>query len=42
MEMVDDDRLREKGYVVVRDTFYFSHALFLDLVERGFGTCGIA
>ena len=39
---MDDDRLLQKGYVVVTDNFYSSPALFRDLVQRGFGACGTA
>ena len=42
LELVDDDRLLQKGYVVVTDNFYSSPALFRDLVQRGFGACGTA
>ena len=42
MELVDDMRLQQKGYVVVTDNFYSSPALFHELVERGFGAVGTA
>ena len=40
--LVDDAWLQGKGYVVVTDNFYYSPALFHDLVARGFGACGTA
>jgi hypothetical protein len=40
LELVEDDCLLQKGYVVVTDNFYSSPALFHDLVARGFGACG--
>ena len=42
LELVNDDRLLQKGYVVVTDNFYSSPALFRDLVQRGIGACGTA
>ena len=40
LELVDDERLQDKGYVVVTDNFYSSPALFRDQQQRGFGACG--
>ena len=40
LELTDDERLHNKGYVVVTDNFYSSPALFHDLVKRGFGAIG--
>ena len=40
MELVEDERLQGKGYVVVTDNFYSSPALFRELKQRGFGACG--
>ena len=42
MQLVDDERLERKGYVVFTDNFYSSPALFRDLAEKGFGACGTA
>ena len=42
LQLVADDRLQHKGYVVVTDNFYSSPALFSDLVARGIGACGTA
>ena len=42
MELVRDDRLEGKGYIVVTDNYYTSPALFRDLMERGFGAVGTA
>ena len=42
MELVDHERLHQKGYVVVTDNFYSSPELFLHLMEQGFGACGTA
>ena len=42
MDLVDDERLQQKGYVVVTDNFYSSPALFRDLVMKGIGACGTA
>ena len=42
LQLVADERLQHKGYVVVTDNFYSSPALFRDLVEQGFGACGTA
>ena len=40
MELLDDNQLRHKGYIVYTDNFYFSPALFKSLLEEGFGACG--
>ena len=40
LELVDAERVQDKGYVVVTDNFYSSPALFCDLQQRGFGACG--
>ena len=40
LDLVDDERLQGKEYVVVTDNFYSSPGLFRDLVARGFGACG--
>ena len=40
LQLVEDDRLKHKGYVVVTDSFYSSPTLFKELVARGFGACG--
>ena len=40
LELVDDERLQDKGYEVGTDNFYSSPALFRDLQQRGFGACG--
>ena len=42
LELVDDQRLQQKGYVVVMDNYHSSPALFCDLMVRGFGACGTA
>ena len=42
MQLVDDERLEGKGYVVFTDNFYTSPSLFQDLAEKGFGACGTA
>ena len=39
LELLDDVRLQQKGYVVITDNFY---SLFRDLLQRGFGACGTA
>ena len=39
MELVEDDRLIGKGYLVYTDNFYTSPALFKALSEKGFGAC---
>ena len=38
MELVKDERLERKGYVVVTDNFYSSPELFRALCDKGFGT----
>ena len=40
LELLDDDRLKSKGYRVFTDNFYSSPALFHDLLEEGFEACG--
>ena len=40
MELVEDERLQGKSYVVVTDNFYSSPALFRKLKQKGFGACG--
>ena len=40
LELLDDDRLRSKGYRVFTDNFYSSPDLFKDLQEEGFEACG--
>ena len=40
LELVDDARFQQKGYVVFTDNFYSSPAFFRDFLTRGFGTCG--
>ena len=42
MNLVDNDRLRHKGYIVYMDNFYSSPALFKELVSIGFAACGTA
>ena len=42
MQLVDDERLEGKGYIVFTDNFYTSPSLFQDLTEKGFGACGTA
>ena len=42
MELVSDDRLENKGYVVVTDNFYSSPELFRALMDKGFGALGTA
>lgn len=42
MELVDDPRLKRKGYIVTTDNYYSSPALFRDLTQHGFGACGTA
>ena len=42
MDLVSDDRLENKGYVVVTDNFYSSPELFRALVEKGFAALGTA
>ena len=38
--MLDDARLKNKGYCVFLDNFYSSQALFQDLLGEGFEACG--
>ena len=40
MDLVGDQRLEQKGYIVLTDNFYSSHALFRDLCSHGFGARG--
>ena len=40
LDLLDDDRLKNKGYHVYMDNFYTSPALFRDLRDRGFEACG--
>ena len=42
MSLVDDDRLKHKGYIVYMDNFYSSPALFKELTSLGFAACGTA
>ena len=42
MQLVDDERLEEKGYVIFTYNFYSSPSLFKQLVPKGFGACGTA
>ena len=42
MELVNDQRLEQKGYIVYTDNFYSSPALFKALTDSGFGACGTA
>ena len=42
MDLINDQRLERKGYIVFTDNFYSSPALFKALTERGFGGCGTA
>jgi hypothetical protein len=42
LELVNDGRLENKGYIIVTDNFYSSPKLFRSLVEKGFGACGTA
>ena len=37
--LLDDERLQNKGYVVVMDSYYSSPQLFKDLITRGFVAC---
>ena len=37
---LNHDQLRNKGYHVYMDNFYTSPALFKDMHERGFESCG--
>jgi hypothetical protein len=38
--LVDDERLKQKGYIVYADKFYSSPALFRELLQEGFGAVG--
>ena len=40
LDLLDDDRLRSKGYRVFMDNFYSSPDLFRDLKKEGFEACG--
>ena len=40
LDLLDDARLKNKGYRVFVDNFYSSPALFQDLLEEGFEACG--
>lgn len=40
LDLLDDDRLKSKGYRVFTDNFYSSPALFRDLLKDGFEACG--
>ena len=40
LELLDDDRLRSKGYRIFTDNFYSSPDLFKDLQKKGFEACG--
>ena len=40
LELLDDDRLRSKGYRIFTDNFYSSPDLFKDLQKEGFEACG--
>ena len=42
MELVNDQRLEQKGYIVYTDHFYSSPALLKALTDSGFGACGTA
>ena len=42
MELVNDQRLEQKGYIVYTDNCYSSPALFKALTDSGFGACGTA
>ena len=42
MDLTNDHRLEQKGYLVYTDNFYSSPALFKALADRGFGACGTA
>ena len=41
-ELLDDQRLEGKGYIIYTDNFYSSPMLFRELIEKGFGACGTA
>lgn len=40
VDLVNDERLQGKGYIIVMDNFYSSPSLFHDLLHRGFHACG--
>lgn len=40
LDLLDDDRLKSKGYRVFTDNFYSSPALFRDMLKDGFEACG--
>ena len=40
LDLVNDQRLEGKAFLVYTDNIYSSPALFRDLTERGFGACG--
>ena len=40
LDLLDDARLKNKGYRVFLDNFYSSPALLQDLLEEGFEACG--
>ena len=40
LDLLNDDRLQNKGYHVYMDNFYTSPALFRDLRDQGFEACG--
>ena len=42
LDLLNDQRLEGKGYLLYTDNFYSSPALFRELTERGFGACGTA
>ena len=42
LQLLDDERLEGKGYVVFTDNIYSSPALFRELTTKGFGACGTA
>ena len=42
LDLLNDQRVEGKGYLLYTDNFYSSPALFRELTERGFGACGTA
>ena len=40
LELLNDDRLRSKGYRIFTDNFYSIPDLFKDLQKEGFEACG--
>lgn len=40
LDLLDDNRLKNRGYQVYMDNFYSSPSLFRDLREQGFEACG--